>query len=180
MEAQVFYYKAGQRQPDPKAGDVGLVRSPFFYSRVIRAGQFLSGDRGYAFYNHAWVTRFDSGEIVESRGEGPVGGHIERFDGYPYAIIRLPLDDAGQARGDEFLSRVLVDTNYDWLSIAGAAPYVLSGGRLGLARPGAAYICSALAAEYLVRSRNHYFARRHAVFQWPSSIAREFGAKDPQ
>ncbi len=99
----------------------------------------------------------------------------------PYTVIREPYTPEELARGEEFLSRVLESkAGYDWVGIAGGLPYVLSGGRVMLASAGANFFCSALAAEYKVRTKNEYFADRHAVFQWPSSLARFYGAEDPE
>lgn len=116
---------------------------------------------------------------MESLSQGPTESHIDKYKDMPYVVIREPYTEEELARGEEFLSSVLASkAGYDWLAILGAVPYVLSGGRVMLASAGSNYICSALCAEYKVRTKNAYFPDRHAVFQWPSSLARFYGAKD--
>ena len=167
--------------PDPKAGDLILVRSPYWYSAAIRAGQWIAGDRDYNARNHASIVRYDDGTQVESLSQGPTQTHVEKYRDMPYTVIREPYTGEELARGEEFLRSDLENrAGYDWLAIAGALPYVLSGGRVMLASAGSNYICSALAAEYKVRTKNAYFLDRHAVFQWPSSLARKYGAKDSE
>lgn len=180
---QVRYYRPGEEIPDPRAGDIGLVRSPYWYSLGIRLGEGLSGDWGFNEYNHAWVTRHDDGTIVESLVGGPTEGHVSKYRGMPYAIVREPMTKEDLGRGEAFLQLVLDqsnDTGYDWAGIAGGLPMVLSGGHLTMASAGSNYICSAMAAEYKVRSVNAYFPDRHAIFQWPSSLARFYGVEDPE
>ncbi|MDP9481193.1 MAG: hypothetical protein M3R38_36930, partial [Actinomycetota bacterium] len=158
-----------------------LIASPYKYSKGIRLGEALAGDADYNGTNHAAVVRRDGGDLVESLGEGPTESHIDKYWDVPYVVIREPYTAEELARGEEFLLKVLESkARYDWLAILGAVPYVLSGGRIMLASAGASYICSALAAEYKVRTKNEYFPDRHAVFQWPSSLARHYGAKDPE
>ncbi len=181
MAAEIRHYRPGEEVPDPLAGDLLLVSSPYVYSKGIRVGQWVAGDGDYNGTNHAAVVRRDGGDLVEALGQGPTEGHIDKYRDMPYVVIREPYTAEELARGEEFLSKVLASkARYDWLAVAGAVPYVLSGGRVMLASAGASYICSALAAEYKVRTKNEYFADRHAVFQWPSSLARHYGAKDPE
>lgn len=42
---------------------------------------------------------------------------------------------------------------------------VMSGGHVTMASAGSNFICSALAAEYKVRSVNAYLPDRHAIFR---------------
>ncbi len=183
MSVEIRYYRPGEEVPDPKAGDLGFVRSPYFYSKGIRLGEGLSGDWDFNFYNHVWVTRYDDGTIVESLAEGPTQNHVSRYRDMPYCIVREPMDAESLRRGERFLELVLEqgnDTGYDWTGIIGGLPFVASGGRVALASVGSNYLCSAMGAEYKVRSLNAYFKDRHAVFQWPSSLARNYGVKDPE
>ncbi len=181
MSVEIRYYRPGEGVPDPKAGDLVLVSSPYWYSKGIRLGEALAGDGDYNATNHAAIVRRDGGDLVESLAEGPTESHIDKYRDMPYTVVREPYTVEELARGEEFLWKVLQSkARYDWLAIAGAVPYVLSGGRIMLASAGTSYICSALAAEYKVRTKNEYFADRHAVFQWPSSLARFYGAEDPE
>lgn len=179
MSVEVSYYRPGEEVPDPRRGDLILVSSPFWYSKGIRLGQLVAGDGDYNSRNHATVVRYDGGIQVESLANGPTQTHVDKYRDMPYTVIREPYTDEELARGEEFLSEVLASkAGYDWWAILGAFPYVLSGGRVMLASAGSNYICSALCAEYKVRTKNEYFPDRHAVFQWPSSLARHYSAHD--
>ena len=181
MGVEIRHYRPGEEVPDPKAGDLVLVSSPYLYSKGIRLGQWIAGDGKYNATNHAAVVRYDGGDLVESLAQGPTKSHIDKYKSMPYTVIREPYTAEELARGEEFLSAVLASkARYDYLAILGAIPYVLSGGRVMLSSAGSSYICSALAAEYKVRTKNAYFSDRHAVFQWPSSLARWYGARDPE
>lgn len=178
---EVRHYRPGEEVPNPKAGDLGFVTSPYVYSKGIRIGEALAGDWDYNASNHVWVTRYDDGRIVESLAKGPTQGHVSKYKDMPYFIIREPMTDEDLRRGERFLELVLGgndDTGYDWAAIIGGFPLVASGGRVAMASAGSNFLCSAMAAEYKVRSVNEYFFDRHAIFQWPSSLARHYGAKD--
>lgn len=143
---EVTHHAAGERARDLRPGDILICRGTSVMSRLISLWQ--RGPLGG--YTHAGVSRGGS-RLAEALIDGVKPTHLEDWDSVEYAAIRLDACCATRARMTAYMDEVLErEYEYGFLTIAGLALTLLSGGKLYVAREGSA-ICSGFAAATLVR-----------------------------
>lgn len=141
----------------PEPGDILMVRTNHFVSKLIRFGQ-----RGYgkdaAQWNHVAIY-IGNGEIVEALTSGIVRGYASK---YPSSDVRkiavkpcgggLGLGEAGTAMRMNAVTFAIscVGEKYGFLTIFGIACKVLTKGKIDINVQGTS-ICSGLAARSLER-----------------------------
>jgi hypothetical protein len=148
--------------PLPKPGDLLLVRTNHFVSKLIRFGQRSYG-KDAAQWNHVAIY-VGRGEIVEALTSGVVRGYASKYPAsdvrvlkvvpYPrWVIARTPCDDhADEAMRQNAVAFAIscVGEKYGFLTIFAIAIKVLTKGKIDFGIQGTS-ICSGLAARSLER-----------------------------
>ena len=177
-EGQVIAYahcRPGESIPDPRPGDVVLVRGAGWLGRAIRLFVRIrcrsDGDQSFAHWSHAGIIVSPEGHLVEVLHNGVVLSRIEKYRDQEYHYIYLDLSAADRIRASRYAYSCLRQKYGRW-SFVLLAFAVLSGDRFAVPDRGQQG-CVSLIARALQRA-GMTFARRPTDMT-PADLARKFG-----
>lgn len=148
--SRIEYVPAGERAERLLTGDVLLCRGTSLMSRLIAVWQ---GSRGpLSGYTHAAIALGPDQHLTEALIDGVKKTGVSAWDDVDYVLIRPELTLDGYESVKLYLYRVLEkEYGYGFLTIAGLAMTMLTGGKVYVGKEGSV-ICSGHVAAALVRS----------------------------
>jgi hypothetical protein len=165
----------GESIPDPRPGDVILVRGTGWLGKAIRFVVRIrcrrNGDRSFAHWSHAGIIVSPQGHLVEVLHTGVVLSSIERYRDQEYHYIYLNLSAADRTRASRYAYSCLRQ-KYGRLSFVLFALAVLLGDRFEVPDRGQQG-CVALIVRALQRA-GMTFARRPTDMT-PADLAKQLG-----
>jgi hypothetical protein len=165
----------GESIPDPRPGDIVLVRGTGWLGKSIRFGLRIryrsNQDRALAHWSHAGIIVNTQGHLIEVVPSGVVLNRLENYRDYEYHYVYLDLSAADRARASSYAYSCLKQ-KYDRLGFVLLTLATLTGewfevpdrGRQG---------CVTLIARALQRA-GVAFARRPTDMT-PADLAKNFG-----
>ena len=165
----------GETMPDPRPGDIILVRTATLAGRLTRFAErrryHAAEDRPYAYWNHAALVMNRLGHLIEVRPSGVGLRAIEGYRDLEYHYVHLELDETGQRRAIGY-ARSCLGQRYGFDSIALLGISALLGDRFRVPDRGQQG-CAALITRALQRA-GMTFARRPTEMML-ADLARHFG-----
>ncbi len=165
----------GESIPDPRPGDIVLVRGTGWLGKSIRFFVRMrcrrNGERPFAYWSHAGIIVSDQGHLVEVIPSGVVINRLENYRAQEYHYVYLDLSTADRSRASHYAYSCLRQ-KYGRLSFVLLALAVLTGDWFEVPDRGQQG-CVALIARALQRA-GVTFARRPTDMT-PADLAKNFG-----
>lgn len=180
LGATVQAYPAGwsalvEKEP-PQPGDFILCHEHAWTSYLIRFGQWLRfhGERAkYAHWSHSALIVSASGDLIEANSSGIERGHLDRYEGVEYHVVRLGeaiASDADRAQAVAFATACLGQP-YGFVTFASIALSLLTGLKFSFGFEGQ-QVCSGLVARALERTTCIF--NRDPAHMTPGDLAEVF------
>jgi hypothetical protein len=165
----------GESIPDPRPGDIVLIRGTGWLGKSIRFFVRMrcrrNGDRPFAYWSHAGIIVSAQGHLVEVIPSGVVLNRLENYRAQEYHYVYLDLSAADRIRASQYAYSCLRQ-KYGRLSFVLLAFAVLTGDWFEVPDRGQQG-CVALIARALQRA-GVTFARRPTDMT-PADLAKNFG-----
>jgi hypothetical protein len=165
----------GETIPDPRPGDIVLVRGTGWLGKSIRFFVRMrcrrDGDRSLAYWSHAGIIVSSHGHLIEVVPSGVVLNRLENYRGQEYHYVYLDLSATDRARAASYAYSCLRQ-KYGRFSFVLLALAVLTGDWFEVPDRGQQG-CVALIARALQRA-GVTFTRRPTDMT-PADLARNFG-----
>jgi hypothetical protein len=165
----------GESIPDPRPGDIVLIRGTGWLGKSIRFFVRMrcrrNGDRSFAYWSHAGIIVSSQGHLVEVVPKGVVLNSLEHYRAQEYHYVYLDLSAADRMRASQYAYSCLRQ-KYGRLSFVLLAFAVLTGDWFEVPDRGQQG-CVALIARALQRA-GVTFARRPTDMT-PADLAKNFG-----
>jgi hypothetical protein len=173
----IAYKRCGPREsiPDPRPGDIVLVRGTGWLGKTIRFGLRMryrkNRDRPLAYWSHAGIIVSTRGHLIEVVPSGVVLNRLENYRAEEYHYVYLDLSAADRARASSYAYSCLRQ-KYDRLGFVLLTLATLTGEWFEVPERGKQG-CVALIARALQRA-GVTFARRPTDMT-PADLAKNFG-----
>jgi hypothetical protein len=165
----------GQSIPDPRPGDVVLVRGAGWLGKAIRFGVRMrcrrDGSQSFAHWSHAGIIVSHKGHLIEVLHSGVALSSIEKYRDQDFHYVHLDLSAADRTRASRYAYSCLRQ-KYGRLSFVLFALAVLLGDRFEVPDRGQQG-CVALIVRALQRA-GMTFARQPTDMT-PADLAKKFG-----